>query len=124
MNHKYTKKSNINKSIEFHKIIDSIIIEDVDYREIFDNAVQFEYGDLLLEYTENHVEKIMVNNIRHNFSNYDQITKCMHKIKRNNSESDYIQYKNSVLDKIGNKYSFLRNECDKQKRKFDMVKII
>ena len=115
-------KKNKDKSIEFHKVIDSITIEKRDYREVFDNAIQFEYGEPLDEYLEKNINAIMVNNIRHNCSNYDQMLKPMHKIRR--SDNDYIQYKNSVLDKIATVYPSLEEACNKQKRKFDMVDIL
>lgn len=124
MNRKYFKQNKIDKEKEFLKIIDSIIIEDRNYRDIFDDAVQFEYGKPLTEYYEKHIDRIMVNNIRHHYSNYDQVTKQMHKIHRYNGESDYIQYKNSVLDKIANTYPLLEEECNKQKRRFNMVNLI
>ena len=76
----------------------------------------------IIEYYENDINAIMVNNIRHNYSNYDQVIKQVYKVNR--SDNDYEQYKNSVLDKIANTYPFLKDECARQKRKFDMVKVI
>lgn len=124
MNRKYSKqKSNrcVDKSIEFRRVIDSVNIDNKDYREIFDDAIQYAYGEPLNEYSEKNINTIMVNNIRHNCSNYDSMIKCMRKVRR--SEDDYLQYKNSVLEKIANNYPFLKDECIKQKRKFDMVKV-
>lgn len=114
-------KSDMDKIIEFHKVINSVIIENKDCREIFDSAIRFEYGKSLDEYSEKSINAIMVNNIRHNCSNYDELLKPMHRIHR--SDNDYIQYKNSVLERIANNYSFLKDECNKQKRKLDMVSI-
>lgn len=114
-------KSNMDKTIDFYTAINSVIIYDKDYREIFDNAVQFGYGEPLEEYSEKSINAIMVNDIRHNCSNYDQVLKRIYKIRR--SDNDYAQYKNSVLEKIANTYPGLRDECLKQKRKFDMVVI-
>lgn len=115
-------KSNIDKTIDFHKLIDSVIVENKDYREIFDDAVQFKYGECLNEYYENDINAIMVNNIRHNCSNYDQLFKQMHMIHRSNM--DYHQYKNCTLEKISNAYPFLKDECKRQKCKFNMVEIV
>lgn len=125
MKRKYSKekyvKSDIDKTIDLYNNINSVNIENKNCREIFDNAVQFAYGEPLLEYSERSIEAIMVNDIRHNYSNYDDNLKQVYKINR--SDNDYYQYKNSVLEKISSNYPFLKNECDKQKRKFDMVKI-
>lgn len=126
MNRKYIKydnsKSNMDKTIDFYKIINSVVIENIDCREIFDNAVRYGYGKPLDEYSEKSINAIMVNDIRHNCSNYDQALKQVYRIHR--SDNDYAQYKNSVLEKIANAYPFLRDECVKQKRKFDMIKIV
>lgn len=123
MNHKHFKKQyNTDKTLQLYNIINSINIEDVNYRKIFDNAIQFAYGKPLEEYSEKSIEAIMVNDIRHNYSNYDDNLKKVYRIKR--TDNDYIQYKNSVLEKISNIYPSLKNECDKQKRKCDMIKII
>lgn len=122
MNRQYIKiRTGIDKTSDLYRVIESTIIEYKDYREIFDNAVQFEYGKTLDEYSEKGINAIMVNNIRHNCSNYDKMLKPMHRIHR--SENDYIQYKNSVLEKIANVYPFLKDECNRQKRKLDMVSI-
>ena len=124
MNHRYTKKSknDMDKIISLYKLIDSVVIENVSYREIFDSAIKYIYNQPLDEYNENNIHAIMVNNIRHNYSNYDQITKPMHKIYR--SPDDYDQYKNCILNKISNMYPFLKDECERQKREFNMVKIV
>ena len=123
MNHKHFKnKYTVDKTLQLHNIINSINIENVNYREIFDNAVQFAYGRPLEEYYEKNIEAIMVNDIRHNYSNYDDNLKRVYRIKR--TDNDYEQYKNSVLEKISNTYPLLKDECNKQKRKCNMVKII
>ena len=120
MRHKYI--SPIIKTKNLYNAINSVYIESVDYRKIFEDAVKYEYNKPLDEYTENNINAIMVNNIRHNYSNYDQIIKQVHRIHRTNN--DYEQYKNSVLEKIATAYPFLKNECQRQKRIFDMVKIV
>lgn len=120
--HKVQKEiRELNKTINFYNIINSTNIENKDCRKIFDNSVQYAYGEVLDEYSEKSINAIMVNDIRHNCSNYDQNLKQIYRIHR--SDSDYIQYKNSILNKISNAYPFLIDECNKQKRRCDMVKI-
>ena len=120
MKHKYI--SPMIKTKNLYNAIDSVSIEIVDCRKIFEDAVKYEYNKPLDEYTENNINAIMVNNIRHNYSNYDQILKQVHRVHR--TDNDYEQYKNSVLEKIAAAYPFLKNECQRQKRIFDMVKIV
>jgi lipopolysaccharide biosynthesis regulator YciM len=120
MKHKYINP--IIKTKNLYNAINSVSIETVDCRKIFEDAVKYEYNKPLDEYTENNINAIMVNNIRHNHSNYDQVIKQIHRIHR--SDNDYEQYKNSVLEKIAIVYPFLKNECQRQKRIFDMVKIV
>lgn len=128
MNRKYIKRRNkegnrnlIKRTEYLYNAINSTEILVADYRDIFDDAVEFVHGDSVSEYFEKDIEAIMVNNIRHNYSNYDEILKGPHGIYR--SEYDYIQYKNSVLEKISGVYPSLKGACDKQKRECDMVKI-
>lgn len=128
MNRKYIKRRNkecnrnlIKRTEHLYSAIDSTEIITGDYRDIFDNAVEFVYGEPICEYFENDIDAIIVNHIRHNYSNYDEILKGSHGINR--SEYDYAQYKNCVLNKIADIYPSLKDACDKQKRKCDMVKI-
>ena len=121
MNHRYIK-NDIDKTKEFYKLVNSINITSKDYRDIFEDGISYEYGDQLDEYYERNINAIMVNNIRHNCSNYDKSLKQMRRINR--SDNDYYQYKNCVLEKISNKYPYLKDECYRQKRKIDLVKII
>ena len=120
MKHKYINP--MIKTKNLYNAIDSVSIEIVDCRKLFEDAVKYEYNKPLDEYTENNINAIMVNNIRHNYSNYDQILKQVHRVHR--TDNDYEQYKNSVLEKIAAAYPFLKNECQRQKRIFDMVKIV
>jgi hypothetical protein len=126
MSHKYIKYKNkennrdlIRRTQSLCNAINSTEIENADYREIFDNAVEFAYNNLTYEYTERDIHAIMVNNIRHNYSNYDEVLRGPYGIRR--SECDYMQYKNCVLNKISDIYPPLKDECDRQKRKCDMV---
>ena len=128
MNRKYIKhkkkekdRNLIRRTECIHGAINSTEITIANFREIFDNAVQFAYNEPLEEYSEKSIDAIMVNDIRHNYSNYDQILKSPYGICR--SECDYIQYKNAVLEKIAYTYPSLKDACDKQKRKCDMVKV-
>lgn len=125
MKHKYFRnnkqKSDMDKTVDIYRAINSTNVEDKDYRDIFDDAVKFAYGESLIEYSEKSINAIMVNDIRHNCSNYDKVPKQVYKINRTNN--DYEQYKNSVLEKISVAYPPLTDECNKQKRRFDMVKV-
>ena len=109
------------KTKYLYDIIDSTMIYEKDYREVFDDAVQFAYGESVCEFYEKDIDAIMVNNIRHNCSNYDQNLKQVYKINR--TDDDYKQYKNSVLHRIASTYPSLEDECNRQKRKLDMVEI-
>jgi hypothetical protein len=128
MNHKYIKHKKkergrdlIRRTEHLHNAINSTEIVIGDCREIFDDAVEFVYGKPNYEYLEKDIDAIMVNNIRHNYSNYDEILRGRDGIIR--SEYDYMQYKNCVLDKIADSYPSLRDACEKQKRKCNMVRI-
>lgn len=125
MNHKSinreTSRNLIKRTEHLYAAINSTEILVADYREILNNAVKFVYGNPVNEYYESDICAIMVNNIRHNYSNYDEILNGEHGIYR--SRNDYIQYKNSILEKISNVYPYLKHECYKQKRECNMVKV-
>lgn len=117
------KKSDVDRTIELFNLMNSVIINnDIDYREILDSAIQYSYTEPQDRYSERNLGIIMVNDIRHRYSNYDNILKQVNKVKRTNN--DYIQYKNSVLEKIASSYPYLKNECVRQKQKLDMVDYI
>lgn len=120
MKHKYIKKSYMQKTDDFIHIINNTNIENIDYRSIFDGAVEYAYNDSKVEYNESQVDKLMVNYIRHSLSNYDS---NLRNAKMHRTIKDYNLYKNSVLDKISYMYPFLRDECNKQKEKVNMVNI-
>lgn len=127
MKRKYINKKEGNRDLLrrtecLYNAINSTEILVLDYREIFDDAVRYMYSEPINEYSERDINAIMVNSIRHNYSNYDQVLRGPYGINR--SEYDYAQYKNCVLNKIAHVYPSLKDECDRQKRKCDMVKIM
>lgn len=118
------KKKSINKDKIFNDIITGINIDPLqNIREVYDNALLYEYGDdSIVEIRENNINRIMVNQIRHAYSNYESNLKTVNRLERNSIK--YIQYRNIVLERIACEYPFLRRECEKQKFKHDMVKIV
>lgn len=113
------EKSDLDKSKELFGLIDSLHIDNIDYRTILDSAAYYGYGSRNDQYNEKDIIAIMVNNIRHDYSNYESGLKYINRIKR--SKTDYAQYKNSILQKIADSYPALKYECEKQKHKVDMV---
>lgn len=94
-----------------------------DIRKIFDDALNFEYNGVEkpLEIREQNIQRIMVNTIRHSYSNYDIGLKQIYKLK---SEDMYFRYKNIILEQISNQYPYLKDECNKQKHIINMANII
>lgn len=117
----YTDKYMI-KTSELYGIMDSIIIDTKDYRDVLDNAIEFRFGKTKESYNENYLRAIMVNEIRHRCSNYNMLVRKVSRIHRSNN--DYKQFKNSVLDKISKDYPLLKKDCNVQKIPNNMVKII
>ena len=93
-----------------------------DIRIIYDGCDLLNNKDGIKEHT---MHRILVNNIRHDHTNYD---KGLRKIKRQYGvyydESVYTQYKNAVLTKIAMNYPFLAEECARQKGELYMSKTI
>jgi hypothetical protein len=105
-----------------YNVIDDIAVcDDIDTREVFENAVIHSYGDLNYtdnEYRNKEVCAIMVNNIRHTCTNYENTLKNVYKI---GIRCGYQRYKNAVLENISSYYPYLSEECDRQKYKINMV---
>lgn len=124
----YSKRKSVPymvKTSELFGLMDSVIIDtDVDYREILDNAIAFKYGGYSNKYVyrEKELGAIMVNQIRHCYTNYNSLVGKSSRIHRSNN--DYGQFKNSVLDKISKSYPLLKDDCNRQKISNNMVKII
>lgn len=124
----YSRRKSVSymvKTSELFGLMDSVIIDtDVDYREILDNAIAFKYGKSSNKYVyrERELGAIMVNQIRHCYTNYNSLVGKSSRIHRSNN--DYGQFKNSVLDKISKSYPLLKDDCNRQKISNNMVKII
>lgn len=113
------------KSMRYNDIIRSIKVEsDHNLREILDSALSYQYADAErpIEFRERDIKRYMVNSIRHNYSNYEDGLKQIYKLKMH--EDMYYKYKNIVLNQISEKYPFLKDECESQKHKLVMVRII
>lgn len=95
-----------------------------DFREVFDDAVRCNItsSEKQLEFRERDINAILVNQIRHGYTNYEKSLKQIRKIRKN-EELYYRRYKNVVLDKISEKYPQLRYACKKQKYSINIVNI-
>jgi len=94
------------------------------YREIYDNACIHEYGGNPDTITNKDANVIMVNAIRHNYSNYDCFLSMVNRVDIYPNNRAYMMYKNATLEKIPKAYPFLSKYCQSQKRRVDMVKVI
>lgn len=104
---------------KFMKLVNNIIVDDIGVRNIYDQAIINNGKDDKIELPENVVYRWMVNTIRHDYTNYEQGIKQIHKL--NYDELSYRMYKNAVLDKISSVYPNLSEECNNQKNPVVMV---
>ena len=115
------------KNIEFNKIVNNINLSDKSIREFYDEALSysFEYNEEPLYLQEDNIKRTLVNSLRHNnIFDYDKDINKINKIDKKNKDMNYKLYKNKVLNKIGEKYPFLEEECIKQMNAVDMVTYI
>jgi hypothetical protein len=100
----------------------------VNIRKIYEGSISYnnrahKYGSPVSpwkELNESDIRRNMVNQIRHRYTDYNA-----NLIRYNISNTDpdiYHNYKNRVLDQIGEEYPFLKDACDDQKSKVVMVK--
>ena len=123
----------MHKYFNLIEIINSIKIDNNnDLREIFDTALNYEFTDTALnyeftesetpiEFKEDNIQRILVNSIRHSYSNYEEGLKNVHRLK---SEDNYFRYKNATLERIAREYSTLRDECERQKHTLNIATIV
>ena len=105
-------------------IINSIKVDNnSNLRNIFDDALNYEFteSEIPLEFREGNIQRILVNSIRHSYSNYEAGLKNVHRLK---SEDDYFRYKNATLERIAREYSTLRDECERQKHTLNIATIV
>lgn len=115
----------IDKEQKIYSIFQNIKIDKcINIREIYEDALKYEYikDDVPIIFRESNIKRILVNSIRHNYSNYNNGLKQIHLL--NDSEDLYFRYKNITLNKIADQYPFLKYECDRQKYDINMVKIV
>lgn len=114
-------------------IISTVVVYDYssDIRHVLDDALSYytTIPEEQLEFKECDLKHIMVNHIRHNNSSYELHLRNINNIgcnteHRYNNNISYKMYRNAVLDSIARTYPFLKEECDQQKQKVNMVTIV
>ena len=104
------KKKRNNKNI--NTILNQIQVDkDVNIREAYDDAIKYEMHEVPIEIREDKAYRLLVNNMRHEHTNYDKNLKNVYHIKNN---LYYPLYKNQVLNKISSEYPYLTDACNKQ----------
>lgn len=106
------------KEMETIDLINNITIniENIDEEIIKANAIfNYEMWNDCIVYNadENFYNRIMVNYIRHNLTKYDDVIESL--FRKVGKQKAYILLKNKTLDKIAEKYSLLKDECERQK---------
>lgn len=110
----------MDKYIELGKLIYSISIDNIDLRTVLNSAIKYQYDDYPIDFYESSFYRLLVNSIRHSYSNYETGLLQLHKLKL--SEMDYFRYKNAVLEQISKTYPVLKNECNAQKYNVPLCK--
>lgn len=116
-----------NKNYVINNAINNIKVKnDINLRSAYENAVLYSMHKVPNCIDNHSLHRFLVNEIRHNYSNYDKSLNRINRSTRNRKvkEGYYIQYKNAVLNKIGTLYPSLKDECNNQKQEFEMVTLI
>ena len=114
---------------KFYSAVNDIEIIDKSLDEIYNDSQTYlnrysDDGSLLLE---SNIKRVLVNHIRHtsNFDYHKGIRQVQYiSPKYKDQQYNYKQYKNIILNKIGETYPTLKDECERQKYEVSMVKII
>ena len=108
-----------------YKYLNNINIKSESMRKYF-NELQEHRGwcsEQPIKLRERSIINGLVNSIRHNAFTYNSDIKKIRKLNTRNN-NNYVQYKNAVLEKIALEYPSLREECDRQKKPLNLVKVI
>lgn len=115
----YMKKKN---KKDINTIINNIEVDkDINIREAYDDAIKYEMNKVPIEIRENKAYRLLVNNMRHEHTNYDKNLKNVYHI---NNSRYYNLYKNTVLNKISSQYPYLYDECNKQLQGRVVAKVV
>ena len=117
---------------ERRKLVQSIHVNNNsdNARSILEDALEYvdRPSDGVVEYRERNLKRIMVNEVRHNQTTYEQGLKAIYRATRNVSQREqdriYKLYKNATLERISQSYPYLQDECNKQKYKAELVRIV
>ena len=117
---------------ERRKLVQSIHVNNNsdNARSILEDALEYvdRPSDGVVEYRERDLKRIMVNEVRHNQATYEQGLKVIYRATRGCSKREqdriYNMYKNATLERISQSYPYLQDECNRQKHKVELVKII
>ena len=122
-NHKYVTESYIN---EIYKIFNrSMVDENLTEEQVYQEAMDYT-GKRYKSSSSARAQRAMVNGLRHQHTNYDDNLNRINYLGRLSGEQEFLyrRYRNSCLTKIANQYSFLSDECTRQKKCVEMCTII
>lgn len=112
------------KDNKLFSLLNSIEVNNEPIRNIYNGAIKYNFNEESpLEIRETKIDRYMVNHIRHNYSNYENGLRIVHRLN-NNNDVGYHLYKNAVLSAIAISYPSLKEECDVQKTYLEMIKPI
>lgn len=113
----------------FYNTVNDIEIMDKPLDRIYNESQMYlnRHSDDRLLLLERNIKRVLVNHIRHtsNFDYHKGIRQVQY-LSRNckDQEYNYRQYKNIILNKIGEAYPTLADECERQKYEVSMVRIV
>lgn len=122
-NHKYMTESYIG---EIYNIFNSCVVdEDLTEEQLYQEAMNYT-GKQYKSSSSVRAQRAMVNGLRHQHTNYDNNLNRINYLGRLSGEQEFLyrRYRNSCLTKIANQYSFLSDECARQKKCVEMCTII
>lgn len=115
--------SEIEKNQLFNQCLSELQVSPTKIRDIYDRAIAYAYDGIPMQIPEGKIKRIMVNEIRHDYTNYDEGLRTMKKLDRDRKDDTYYHiYKNYILQKIQEQYEYLEDECKRQKTNIVMAK--
>ena len=115
----------VEKESYFNQCLSEFQLQSIPIRNIYDEAVAYlnttHPNTNKQEVFEDRIKRLMVNQIRHNYTNYDEELRKLKRVKRED-QTYYYLYKNYTLKKIQEQYQYLEDACKRQKTNLTMAK--
>lgn len=109
-------------------LVDSIEVYSAKKKHVKRSALEYAAEQGKRPKKNKQIKQVMVCNIRHEYSNYEEILRNYKSLCQDEPQKDkrlvYHMIKNSTLEQIAQEYPYLKRQCKMQKIDAPMIKVV